>query len=107
MSIDKDNRKSFNWNKQIEEDPWNSLEDAFPVGGVRRCSYAAKMIRRISTIAIRVRKGFAPAKHLRKDDKMINIDDIEQFHSSGVTTIGVLLVRWREEQARAEERMQK
>ena len=30
MSIDKDNRKLQLGHKQIEEDPWNSLEETFP-----------------------------------------------------------------------------
>src|SRR5690349_24287885 len=34
MSIDKENRKLQLGHKQIEEDPWNSLEETFPVGSV-------------------------------------------------------------------------
>src|SRR5690348_14173698 len=34
LSIDKDNRKLQLGHKQIEEDPWNSLEETFPVGSI-------------------------------------------------------------------------
>ena len=45
MSIDKENRKLQLGHKQIEEDPWNSLEETFPVGSVHEGTVTRTMTR--------------------------------------------------------------
>ncbi len=80
MSIDKDNRKLQLGHKQIEEDPWNSLEDTFPVGSIHQGTVIRKDDKGALIQLPYGLEGFAPARHLRKEDeKTINIDEIEQF----------------------------
>lgn len=80
MSIDKDNRKLQLGHKQIEEDPWNSLQDAFAIGSIHQGTVVRKDDKGALVQLPYGLEGFAPARHLRKeDDKPINVDDIEQF----------------------------
>ena len=69
MNIDKENRKLQLGHKQIEEDPWNSLEESFPVGS----THEGTVIRRDDKGALVQLpyglEGFAPARHLRKEDE--------------------------------------
>ncbi len=80
MSIDKDNRKLQLGHKQIEEDPWNSLEDTFAVGTVHPGTVVRKEDKGAIVQLPYGLEGFAPARHLRREDeRVINIDEIEQF----------------------------
>jgi len=80
MSIDKDNRKLQLGHKQIEEDPWNSLEETFPVGSIHQGTVIRKDDKGALIQLPYGLEGFAPARHLRKEDeKTINVDEIEQF----------------------------
>jgi small subunit ribosomal protein S1 len=68
MSIDKENRKLQLGHKQIEEDPWNSLEETFPMGSIHQ----GTVIRRDDKGALVSLpyglEGFAPARLLFKED---------------------------------------
>lgn len=80
MSIDKENRKLQLGHKQIEEDPWNSLEETFPIGSI----HEGTVIRRDDKGAIVQLpyglEGFAPNRHLRtEDEKAITVDEAAQF----------------------------
>jgi small subunit ribosomal protein S1 len=80
MSIDKENRKLQLGHKQIEEDPWNSLEETFPVGSIHEGTVTRKDDKGATVQLPYGLEGFAPARHLRKeDDKFIGIDEIAQF----------------------------
>lgn len=80
MSIDKDNRKLQLGHKQIEEDPWNSLEETFPVGSIHQGTVTRKDDKGALVQLPYGLEGFAPARHLRtEDDKTIGIDEIAQF----------------------------
>jgi small subunit ribosomal protein S1 len=80
MSIDKDNRKLQLGHKQIEEDPWNSLEETFPVGSIHEGTVTRKDDKGATVQLPYGLEGFAPARHLRKeDDTFIAIDDIAKF----------------------------
>ncbi|MEP6617367.1 MAG: 30S ribosomal protein S1 [Ginsengibacter sp.] len=80
MSIDKDNRKLQLGHKQIEEDPWNSLEETFPVGSIHQGTVTRKDDKGALVQLPYGLEGFAPARHLRtEDDKAIGIDEIAQF----------------------------
>lgn len=80
MSIDKENRKLQLGHKQIEEDPWNTLEDTFAVGTVHQGTVVRKEDKGAIVQLPYGLEGFAPARHLRReDDRVINVDDVEQF----------------------------
>ena len=80
MSIDKDNRKLQLGHKQIEEDPWNSLEETFPVGSIHEGTVTRKDDKGAIVQLPYGLEGFAPARHLRmEDEKTIGIDEIAPF----------------------------
>lgn len=80
LSIDKENRKLQLGHKQIEEDPWNSLEETFPVGSVHEGTVIRKDDRGAIVQLPYGLEGFAPARHLRKeDDKTVNLDETIPF----------------------------
>ena len=80
MSIDKDNRKLQLGHKQIEEDPWNSLEETFPVGSVHQGTVTRKDDKGAIVQLPYGLEGFAPSRHLLKEDeKMIVADEIAEF----------------------------
>jgi small subunit ribosomal protein S1 len=80
MSIDKDNRKLQLGHKQIEEDPWNSLEETFPVGSVHEGTVIRKDDKGALVQLPYGLEGFAPARHLRKEDeKTISADEVAKF----------------------------
>ena len=80
LSIDKDNRKLQLGHKQLEEDPWNSLQETFAIGSV----HEGTVIRRDDKGAVVQLpyglEGFAPARHLAKEDgKTVSADETIQF----------------------------
>lgn len=68
MGIDKDNRKLQLGHKQLEEDPWNTLEETFGVG----TKHEGTIIRRDDKGGLVQLpyglEGFAPYRHLLKED---------------------------------------
>ena len=80
MSIDKDNRKLQLGHKQIEEDPWNSLEETFPVGSIHEGTVTRRDDKGATIQLPYGLEGFAPARHLRREDeKVIGLDEIAPF----------------------------
>ena len=80
MSIDKENRKLQLGHKQIEEDPWNSLEETFPVGSIHEGTVTRRDDKGATVQLPYGLEGFAPARHLRReDDKVIGLDEIAPF----------------------------
>jgi small subunit ribosomal protein S1 len=80
LGIDKENRKLQLGHKQLEEDPWNALEETFGIGTV----HEGTVVRRDDKGAIVQLpyglEGFAPARHLLKEDgKSIAADETAQF----------------------------
>ncbi len=80
LNIDKDGRKLQLGHKQIEEDPWNSLESTFPVGSI----HEGTVIKRDDKGAVVQLpyglEGFAPNRHLAKEDgKSIAADEVNKF----------------------------
>ena len=80
LGIDKDNRKLQLGHKQLEEDPWNTLQDTFAVGSI----HEGTVIRRDDKGAIVQLpyglEGFAPNRHLGKEDgKTISADETAPF----------------------------
>jgi small subunit ribosomal protein S1 len=80
MGIDKDNRKLQLGHKQLEEDPWNTLEDTFGIGTIHEATITRKDDKGASVQLPYGLEGFAPARHLVKDDgKSLGIDEHGQF----------------------------
>jgi small subunit ribosomal protein S1 len=80
MNIDKDGRKLQLGHKQIEEDPWNTLQETFPVGSLHE-GHVTKRDDKGAVIQLPYGlEGFAPARHLNKEDgKVIGADENAQF----------------------------
>ena len=80
LSIDKDGRKLQLGHKQIEEDPWNSLEETFGTGSVHEGTVVKKDDKGAVVQLPYGLEGYAPARHLAKEDgKTITADEIAQF----------------------------
>jgi small subunit ribosomal protein S1 len=80
LEIDKDNRKISLGHKQLEENPWDTFENVFPVGSY----HEATIIRRDDRGAIvqlpHGLEAFAPIKHLKKEDgSTADVDDVLIF----------------------------
>lgn len=80
LSIDKEGRKLQLGHKQIEEDPWNSLEDTFAVGTLHEGTVSKKDDKGAVVQLPYGLEGYAPARHLMKEDeKSIGQDEIANF----------------------------
>ena len=80
LNIDKDNRKLQLGHKQLEEDPWNSLSETFPVGSVHDATLTKKDDKGGLVQLPYGLEGFAPARHLMKEDgKTVVPDETVQF----------------------------
>ena len=80
LSIDKDGRKLQLGHKQIEEDPWNSLESTFTIGSVHEGTVTKKDDKGALVQLPYGLEGYAPARHLAKEDgKTIGADEIANF----------------------------
>lgn len=80
MNIDKEGRKLQLGHKQIEEDPWNTLESTFPVGSIHEGTVVKKDDKGAVVQLPYGLEGFAPARHLAKEDgKTIGADETAQF----------------------------
>ena len=80
LSIDKENRKLQLGHKQLEEDPWNALEDTFAVGTIHEGVVTRKDDKGALVQLPYGLEGFAPNRHLAKEDgKSINADETAQF----------------------------
>lgn len=77
LDIDQNNRKLSLGHKQVEENPWDTFENVFPVGSY----HEATILRRDDRGAIVQLpyglEAFAPIKHVKKEDgSLANVDDI-------------------------------
>src|SRR6187401_2013259 len=80
LSIDKDGRKLQLGHKQIEEDPWNSLESTFGIGTVHEGTVVKKDDKGAVVQLPYGLEGFAPARHLAKEDgNTITADESANF----------------------------
>mgnify|MGYP000243904909 CR=1 FL=1 len=76
LEIDKDNRKLSLGHKQLEENPWDTFENVFPVGSY----HEGTIVRRDDRGAIVQMpyglEAFAPIKHVRKEDgQLAEVDE--------------------------------
>jgi small subunit ribosomal protein S1 len=80
LGIDKDNRKLQLGHKQLEEDPWNALEETFAIGTIHEGTVIRKDDKGAIVQLPYGLEGFAPNRHLNKEDgKQIVADETGQF----------------------------
>ncbi len=80
LSIDKENRKLQLGHKQLEEDPWNALEDTFAVSTVHEGTVTRKDDKGALVQLPYGLEGFAPNRHLVKEDgKSVAADETAEF----------------------------
>ena len=80
LEIDSDNRKIVLGHKQLEEDPWDTFENLFPIGSI----HEATVLRREDKGAlVQLPYGieaFAPTRHIKKEDgKLADVDEVLPF----------------------------
>jgi small subunit ribosomal protein S1 len=80
LSIDKENRKLQLGHKQLEEDPWNALENTFAIGTIHEGTVIRKDDKGALVQLPYGLEGFAPNRHLAKEDgKQVMGDETTQF----------------------------
>ena len=80
LGIDKENRKLQLGHKQLEEDPWNSLQDTFAIGSLHEGTVSRRDDKGATVQLSYGLEGFAPNRHLLKEDgKSIGADETAQF----------------------------
>lgn len=80
LNIDKENRKLQLGHKQLEEDPWNALQETFAIGSVHEGTVVKKDDKGAVVQLPYGLEGFAPARHLAKEDgKTVGADETAQF----------------------------
>ena len=80
LGIDKDNRKLQLGHKQLEEDPWNTLQDTFAIGTIHEGTVSRRDDKGAIVQLPYGLEGFAPNRHLTKEDgKSIGAEDTAQF----------------------------
>ncbi|AYD47968.1 MAG TPA: 30S ribosomal protein S1 [Arachidicoccus soli] len=80
LSIDKENRKLQLGHKQLEEDPWNALEDTFAVGTKHEATVTRKDDKGALVQLPYGLEGFVPSRHLAKEDgTSIQADETAEF----------------------------
>ncbi|SDC38975.1 30S ribosomal protein S1 [Niabella drilacis] len=80
LGIDKDNRKLQLGHKQLEEDPWNTLQDTFAIGSVHEGTIVRRDDKGATVQLPYGLEGFAPNRHLNtQDGKSVNLDETAPF----------------------------
>ena len=68
LDVDNENRKLSLGHKQIEEDPWDTFENVFPVGSVHEATVLNVEEKGATVMLPYGLEAFAPKKHLAKAD---------------------------------------
>ena len=80
LNIDKENRKLQLGHKQLEEDPWNALEETFAIGSIHDGTIVRKDDKGAIVQLPHGLEGFAPNRHLAKEDgKQVQAEETAQF----------------------------
>lgn len=80
LNIDKENRKLQLGHKQLEEDPWNTLQETFQIGSVHEGTISRKDDKGATVQLPYGLEGFAPGRHLAKEDgKTVGLEETAQF----------------------------
>jgi len=68
LDIDNENRKLTLGHKQIEEDPWDTFENVFPVGSIHEATVLNVEEKGATVLLPYGLEAFAPKKHLSKEN---------------------------------------
>ena len=80
LNIDKENRKLQLGHKQLEEDPWNALEQTFAIGTIHDGTIVRKDDKGANVQLPHGLEGFAPNRHLTKEDgKQVQAEETAKF----------------------------
>jgi small subunit ribosomal protein S1 len=80
LEIDRENRRISLGHKQLEEDPWNSLQETFAIGSTHEGTVVKKDEKGAVVQLPYGLEGYAPARHLSKEDgKVIAADETNNF----------------------------
>ncbi len=80
LEIDQEDRKLALGHKQLEENPWDTFENVFPVGSYHEATIISKEDRGAIIQLPYGLEAFAPTKHLRKEDNTsAEVDDTVTF----------------------------
>lgn len=80
LGIDKETRKLSLGHKQVEDDPWNTFESIFPIGSIHEGTITKKDDKGATVQLEYGLEGFAPMRHLRKEDEtFLNADEVSKF----------------------------
>jgi small subunit ribosomal protein S1 len=80
LGIDRENRKLQLGHKQLEEDPWNTLQDTFAIGSLHEGLVTRRDDKGAVVQLPYGLEGFAPNRHLAKEDgKAIAADETASF----------------------------
>jgi len=80
LNIDKENRKLQLGHKQLEEDPWNALEETFAIGSIHNGTIVRKDDKGAIVQMPHGLEGFAPNRHLAKEDgKQVQAEETAKF----------------------------
>ncbi|MEE6186236.1 Polyribonucleotide nucleotidyltransferase [Mycovorax composti] len=80
LGIDKENRKLQLGHKQLEEDPWNALQETFAIGSIHEGTIVRKDDKGAIIQLPYGLEGFAPNRHLAtKEGKSLGLDETDQF----------------------------
>lgn len=76
LDIDKESRKLSLGHKQIEENPWDTFENVFPVGSYHEATVVRRDDRGVIVQLPYGLEAFAPIKHMKKEDgKLANVEE--------------------------------
>ena len=80
LNIDKENRKLQLGHKQLEEDPWNALEETFAIGSIHDGTIVRKDDKGAIVQLPHGLEGFEPNRHLAKEDgKQVQAEETAKF----------------------------
>jgi small subunit ribosomal protein S1 len=80
MEVDEESRKLSLGHKQLEENPWDTFENVFPVGSYHEATIIKKDDRGAIVQLPYGLEAFSPTKHLKKEDNSsVNVEETVTF----------------------------
>jgi small subunit ribosomal protein S1 len=80
LEVDIENRKLSLGHKQLEENPWDTFENLFPVGSVHEATVVRRDDRGAIVLMPYGLEAFAPIRHLKKEDgSNVEVDETQMF----------------------------
>lgn len=80
LDLDIEGRKMALGHKQLEEDPWDTFENVFPVGSIHEATVVKRDERGAEVVLPYGLEAYAPARHAKKEDgSSLNVDEKLEF----------------------------